>query len=195
MTTGQPRHRAAKPGKAQKPDRVRRERAPRKHGLLLRACALALALAVAVAAGIVAFLVHRSSDRTSDLKAAGRSAVAAANADVEDILSYDYRQLQSDISSVKGELTGQLLSDYTASAQKVLASAPSIKAIVKATLSASSVVHATPDRVTVLAFVDQESVKQLKGAKTPTTRIDPIRVQLVMSKVNGRWLASDLQPL
>jgi hypothetical protein len=47
----------------------------------------------------------------------------------------------------------------------------------------------------VLLYVDQESVKQLAGSKSPTTRIDPLRVQMTMTKVKGRWMASDLAPV
>ena len=104
-------------------------------------------------------------------------------------------KLSSDIKGAKALATGQFLSDYTSTAQKVLASAPSVKAIVTATVSDQSVVEAQSDRVTLLLFVDQESVKQLSGQKTATTRIDPFRVQVTMSKVRGHWMVSDLEPI
>jgi hypothetical protein len=44
-------------------------------------------------------------------------------------------------------------------------------------------------------FVDQASVKQLPGQRTPTTRIDQSRVRMTMTKVDGRWKVSQLAAL
>jgi Mce-associated membrane protein len=205
------RHRAATPTKAAKPPRApkapKRFEPPkvsltkqprRRRHPLLRLIALVLLVAVTIGAAVTAFLIHRSSAHTRTLQAvesAREGAVAAAAQGIPKILGYDYRQLPADIKGAKALATGQFLSDYTTTAQKVLASAPSVKAIVTATVGAQSIVQAQSDRVTLLLFVDQESVKQLKGEKTATTRIDPSRVQLTMSKVHGRWLVSDLEPL
>jgi hypothetical protein len=164
----------------------------------LRFLALLLLVAVTIGSSVVAFLVHRSNSHTRSLQgaeSARKGAVAAAMKDVPKILGYDYRHLSDDIKGAKAISTGQFLTDYTSTAQKVLASAPSIKAIVTATVSGQSVVRAQNDRVSLLLFVDQESVKQLKGQKTATTRIDPFRVQLTMSMVGGHWMVSDLEPI
>lgn len=180
-------------GTEPKPARVRKARRP-----VVRLVALLTIVAATVASAVVAFLVHRSNAHTSALRAvesAREEAVAAAAKDVPKILGYDYRHLSTDISGAKSLATGQFLSDYSATAQKVLASAPSVKAIVTATVADQSVVAAQPDRVTLLLFVDQESVKQLKGQKSATTRIDPFRVQVTMSKVRGHWMVSDLEPI
>ncbi|MDQ1697704.1 MAG: hypothetical protein QOJ03_3057, partial [Frankiaceae bacterium] len=53
----------------------------------------------------------------------------------------------------------------------------------------------THDEVVVLLFVDQASVKQVAGEKTPTTRIDQSRVRMTMTKVGGDWLVSQLDAL
>ncbi|HEX4018557.1 MAG TPA: hypothetical protein VHX15_17600 [Frankiaceae bacterium] len=164
----------------------------------VRLLALLILVGVTIASAMVAFLVHRSNSHARSLQvveSARKGAVAAAATDVPKILGYDYRHLMDDIKAAKAMSTGQFLGDYTSTAQKVLASAPSIKAMVTATVSGQSVVQAQSDRVTLLLFVDQESVKQLKGQKTATTRIDPFRVQVTMSKVGGHWMVSDLQPI
>jgi Mce-associated membrane protein len=193
------RHRAGKPEKPARPTkeakapRARRERRP-----VARLVVLGILVAVAIASAVVAFFMHRSSSDTRSLRAvesARQEAVAAAAQDVPKILGYDYRHLSADIAAAKVLATGQFLSDYTATAQKVLASAPSVKAIVTASVADQSVVQAQSDRVTLLLFVDQESVKQLSGQKTATTRIDPFRVQVTMSKVHGHWMVSDLEPI
>ena len=43
--------------------------------------------------------------------------------------------------------------------------------------------------------VDQATVKQVPGEKTPTTRIDQSRVRVTMTKVDGKWLVSELAAL
>jgi Mce-associated membrane protein len=156
---------------------------------------VALVTVGAFAGAIILAVTNHAPHQTRPLNANTKAALAAANHDVKDILSYDYRQLDSNINTAKSEITGQLLTDYTASAKKVLGGAVSAKAIVTATVSGQSVVQAQPDRVTLLLYVDQESVKQLAGSKTPTTRIDPARVQMTMTKIKGKWMASDLTPL
>jgi Mce-associated membrane protein len=169
-----------------------------RRGKKLRFVALLILVAVTIGSAVVAFLVHRSNAHTRSLQAvesSRRGAVAAAATDVPKILGYDYRHLTADIKAAKAISTGQFLTDYSTTAQKVLASAPSIKAIVTATVSGQSVVQAQGDRVTLLLYIDQESVKQLKGQKTATTRIDPFRVQITMSKVHGNWMVSNLEPI
>ena len=151
-------------------------------------------LAALVAAAILQFSVG-SRTQLAPLNTQTKAAMAEANHAVKDILSYDYRQLDSNINTAKSEITGQLLSDYNSTAKKLLTQAGPIKAIVTATVSAQSIVQAQSGRVAVLLYVDQESVKQLAGATTPTTRIDPLRVQMTMTKVKGHWLASDLEPV
>jgi Mce-associated membrane protein len=151
-------------------------------------------LAALIAAAILQFS-GGSKKQLAPFNNDTKAALAEANHTVKDILSYDYRQLDSGINTAKGEVTGQLLSDYTSTAKKLLTQAGPIKAIVTATVSAQSIVQAQSGRVAVLMYVDQESVKQLAGAKTPTTRIDPLRVQMTMTKVKGHWMASDLEPV
>ncbi len=146
-------------------------------------------------AALVMHLVNQPPSQRAPLNAATKAALAKANHDVKDILSYDYRKIDSDINTAKAEITGQLLTDYSSSAKKILQQAASVKAIVTATVSAQAVESADKDRVTLLMYVDQESVKQLSGQKTPSTRIDPLRVRITMNKVGSEWKASNLEPV
>jgi Mce-associated membrane protein len=217
------RHRSAKPGRSAKapkspkaPKAPKSQKAPkvpkpleadesseaapalRRRRSKLRPLALPAVAIVTVAAFVAALLLTLSGGskhQQAPLNKATRAAMSAANTTVKDILGYDYRQIDSDVNTAKHEITGQLLTDYTSTAKKVLVQSASTKAIVTATVSAQSIVQAQTGRVTVLLYVDQESVKQLAGAKTPTTRIDPLRIQLTMTEVHGRWLASDLESI
>jgi Mce-associated membrane protein len=160
------------------------------------AIAVVAALCVAVGATDLVLWLRGSggSGGGSDDKARTQ-AVAAARQAAHDILSYDYRTLDDDIARAKTETTGLFASQYAGSAGTLLAQARQLRAIVQATPSTPGVVSATPDEVVVLVFVDQASVKQAAGQKSPTTRIDQSRVRMTMTKVGDRWLVSQLAAL
>jgi Mce-associated membrane protein len=129
------------------------------------------------------------------LSATNQAAVAAAKSEVHSILSYDYRSISTDIARAKLDTTGVFAHQYASTASQLLSEAQQVKAIVQATVGSSGVVSSAPNQVVVLLFVDQASVRQTSGKTTPTTRIDQSRVRVTMSRVNGKWLVSDLAAL
>ena len=152
-------------------------------------CALCVPAAVAVP---VLALRERTATATADARA---TAATAARQAAEAVLSYDYRTVDADIAHARTLATGVFAAQYAESAQQLAAQAKQTKAIVQATASEPAVVTASEDAVVVLVFVDQASVKQLKGDPKPTTRIDQSRVRLTMTRVHGRWLVSQLAAL
>jgi Mce-associated membrane protein len=158
---------------------------------LLTATVLALCLVLAVCD--VVLWMHNRNDKSVD--GARTDAVVAARQATRDILSYDYRNLKADIAKAESETTGLFARQYAGSADALLAQAGRLRAIVQATPASPGVVSATDDEVVVLLWVDQASVKQLAGQKTPTTRIDQSRVRMTMTKVDGKWKVSQLAAL
>ena len=122
----------------------------------------------AAAAAVVLATRGPAPDSTAHAR---HDALHAATTAAHDLLSYDYRSLDTDIARAKGETTGAFAQQYAETAGKLLDQAKQLKAIVQA------------------------SVKQLPGQAKPTTRIDQSRVQLTMTKVGGRWLVSALSAL
>ncbi len=174
--------RSPRPPSAPKPARGRR-------GLTATISLVGLLAAVAV---VVLGLHDRSAEAS---ESARNGAVAAARTAAQDVLSYDYRNLNSDIARARGETTGMFRQQYDGTAKQLLSQASAVKAIVQASVGTAGVVNAGNDQVVVLLFVDQASVKQLAGSSTPTTRIDQSRVRMTMSRVHGRWLVSALSAL
>jgi Mce-associated membrane protein len=158
---------------------------------LLTATVLALCVALA-ACDLVLWLHNRDNGSVDDARA---HAVVAAKQAARDILSYDYRSLQTDIARAKSETTGLFARQYAGSANALLQQAGQLRAIVQATPATPGVVSATKDEVVVLVWVDQASVKQLAGQKSPATRIDQSRVRMTMTKVDGKWKVSQLAAL
>ena len=146
------------------------------------------------AAAALPTLAARERDAL-EAEQARTAAAAAAKQAVEDVLSYDYRTVDDDITRARSEATGEFAAQYAASAERLADQAQQSRAIVQATASAPAVVAAAGDQVVVLLFVDQASVKQLKDAESPSTRIDRSRVRVTMSRVDGRWLISQLAAL
>jgi len=122
-------------------------------------------------------------------------AVRSARVAAGDILGYDYRSVEQSIERARSETTGKFRKDYDSTASVLLPQSKQLKAIVQATVGSAAVMSSSSDRVVVLLFVDQATVKQQPGAKTPETRIDQSRVRMTMTKTGGHWLVSELAAL
>jgi Mce-associated membrane protein len=152
---------------------------------------LLLCLAAATAAGVLAW---QRRDRRAEEKAR-TDAVSAARVAAGDILGYDYRSVEQSIRRARSETTGAFRKQYDSTASVLLPQSKQLRAIVQATVGSAAVMSSSRDRVVVLLFVDQATVKQQPGAKTPETRIDQSRVRMTMSHTGGHWLVSELAAL
>ncbi|MHB1614630.1 MAG: hypothetical protein ACYCYA_09990 [Actinomycetes bacterium] len=123
---------------------------------------------------------------------ARRSALAAARASTPQILSYDYRHLGTDFTQAERDLTGAFKGEYVHTTQAVVTPAATrYQAVVKADVTAASVVSASPRSVVVLLFVDQTTTSnRLTGPK-----VDLNRVRMTLVPVGGRWLVSAVEAL
>lgn len=169
-------------------------------GPRLRISLLLLVFSLLPLAAVIVFLVRGPAAASTESDAsltgqASRAAEAAARSAVHTVISYDYRRISSDVKAAEADATGVFARQYAATATQLLSQAPNEKAIVQATVGSSGVVSAGPNNVVVLLFVDQATVRQLTGAKTPATRIDQNRVQVTMTRVGSKWLISQLSAL
>jgi Mce-associated membrane protein len=159
-----------------------------------RALTLALAFLCLLAVTAVGVLGWQRHVRDVEEKAR-KEAVSAARVAAGDILGYDYRSVEQSIARAKSETTGAFRKQYESTASELLPQSKQLKAIVQATVGSAAVMSSSSDRVVVLLFVDQATVKQQPGAKTPETRIDQSRVRMTMSRTGGHWLVSELVAL
>jgi Mce-associated membrane protein len=159
----------------------------------LAAAGVSAALCVPTAAAVPVLVLHER-DAVGEQQAREDAAAAARRA-AEDVLSYDYRTVGDDIARARSEATGLFSRQYAASADQLAEQARATRAIVQARAGDPAIISATSTEAVVLVFVDQVSVKQLRGAASPTTRIDQSRVRLTMSRIGGRWLVSQLAAL
>jgi hypothetical protein len=156
----------------------------------------ALAIGVLIVAALVVDGLWWQSNRDhSALNRSRGEALVAATSAAQKVLSFDYRTIKADVARGKATATGPFRSEYEKSAASLLKEVGPAKAIVQASVQSGSVVNAADGQVTVLLFVDQASVRQNAGQKTPVTRIDQARVQMTMTKQHGRWLVYSLSSL
>lgn len=156
-------------------------------GLTLVVLALIVVLLGAVAGGLAFWQAYDGGTQ-----AARKAAVSAAAVQAQTLFSYDYRHVEQDVAASKKVITGKLATDFaTTSSKVVIPQAKANRAIVQASVSASSVVNASPDQVTVLLYLNQAvQNKNIQGQ-----RLDQARVRLTMQKTDGKWLIAAATPL
>lgn len=115
--------------------------------------------------------------------------VNAAMPAVTSTLSYDYRHLAADRSRARRGLTGDALAEYDKVQSTLAKTAPRIKAVVTARVTAHSVLSADDSAARVLLFVDQTST----STYVTKPELDESRVVVTLRHLGGRWLVSSLQ--
>jgi len=159
---------------------------------------LLIGLALMTAAVLVfdAATWARSGGASGGSSATGPDALSAAPAQAEraaeQILSYDYADLQHDTSAAAAYMTSAYAQTFTRTVDDLLAdSATAQRGVVSARVMASGVVSVDGGKVDVLLFVDQTSTT--KANKRPQTALN--RVVLSMVDEDGRWLVDDVTAL
>jgi Mce-associated membrane protein len=144
---------------------------------------------IAVAAGLY-FFQYRPAQRIDD--AATHQAVQAASDGAAAVVSYSFDHLDRDIARAKSLSTGEFLSYYSKFSQDFIAPAArkgQLTATAKILRAAISEFH--PDSAVVLVFMNQTTASKEKPEPLTTAS----SVVVTLTKVNGSWLISKLDPL
>lgn len=132
----------------------------------------------------------REVRRHDQVSEAARTAPATAERAAGVILSYDYRSLDSDEKAAERYMTAAYAKQYAQTFDKLVrGNAERLKAHVQATVRASGVSHADPDRANVLLFVDQSTVSTANGGEKQTALN---RVEMKMVRQDGAWVVNDI---
>jgi Mce-associated membrane protein len=143
---------------------------------------------------LIALFSWRLHTRANDDEARKQAAKAARTA-AETLLAYDYRHIADDVANAQKLLTTPFSAQYAETTEGLKTDAVKLKAIVQANVKSVAVEDARHNRVVVLLFVDQPSVKQLPGQTKPTGRVDEQRVRMTMVRVKGHWRVSEVASL
>jgi Mce-associated membrane protein len=152
-----------------------------------------IALAVGPFVDGVGWQAFRTVQSQSDVDEARRTAPAAAERAAEAILSYDYKTLEADRDAAARLMTPTYRKEYLPTFEALVTKvAPDQKAHVEASVRASGVTAAGPDRVEVLLFVNQTTTST---ANSGEPQIALNRVVFSMERQAGAWRVDDIKPL
>ncbi|MFC5184447.1 hypothetical protein [Actinomadura harenae] len=146
-------------------------------------------LALAVALG--GFLYGASTTKGGVGDKEGKQVQFAATRAAEDISSYDYRTIDSDLKRAAGHTTGNFKTQFDQQITQVKTSAVQQQAVVEGQAVKTAVESVDGDKAIALVYLDQTTAKQATASRTP----NQYTLRMVMKKTKGQWLVSDLQML
>ncbi|MDT5096133.1 MAG: Mce-associated rane protein [Mycobacterium sp.] len=107
------------------------------------------------------------------------------------VYSYASDTIDRDIANAKSRLTGDMLTEYEKNASSGAVAAAKSKAV-RATgvVTGAAVKQLRPDSADVLVFLNLTSATQ----DSPATQLGTGSLMVSLSKVDGKWLISAMQP-
>jgi Mce-associated membrane protein len=169
----------AEPGTPEKPGKGEAEerRSPATMFLAL------LATACVVMAGACIYLWHQTTQDHA-VERAREDARAAAQSEAKDLLSYNFRTLDYDLSKAKSEMTSGMAKSFSDYWQIFRPSVEKSQTQALTQIQVTGVTDATPTRVEVVLFVKMISV----NAAHKEPQVDTSWPRLEMQKVGKKWL-------
>ena len=153
--------------------------------ILLAALVIA---AVGLATGL--FFFQYRPDRQIDDAAAQRAIRAASDGAVAS-LSYSPDSMNRDFANAKSHLTGEFLAYYDKFTKEIVTPMAQQKHIAQtAVVVRAAVSELRPDSAVVLVFLNETTTSKDKAQPLTT----PSSVRITLTKVNGSWLISKLDP-
>lgn len=163
----------------------------RRRPTALTALVVVVALTLLLCSGGLIWTSQRTPSK-AELDEIRSQALDAGRSSAEVLLSYDHRTLKKDFRAGRSVATGKFLSEYRKTTEKsVRRSAEKNKVTVTAEVVSAAVVTATPDRVVLLLYVNQNTVSVL----VKDGRIDQNRVQMTMVPVDDDWRVAKLNSM
>jgi Mce-associated membrane protein len=145
--------------------------------------------AVGLATGL--FFFQYRPDRQLD-DAAARRAIQAASDGAVASLSYSTDSMDRDFANAKSHLTGEFLAYYDTFTKQIVTPAVQQKHIAQtAAVVRAAVSELHPNSAIVLVFLNETTTSKDKSQPLTT----PSSVRITLTKVNGSWLISKLDPL
>lgn len=164
------------------------QRILRRRGVLTVLVTVVAITLAACTGGLAWQALHTPS--ADDLDQSRSAALDAGRTSAKALLSYDHRTLDKDFRAGRKTATGKFRAQYAKTTSKtVRPNAKKHSVTVTAEVVSASVVRASPDRVELLLYVNQNTVSDL----VKNGRIDQNRVLMTMVPVDGDWRAAQLK--
>ncbi len=118
--------------------------------------------------------------------------VDAAQTTVTSMFTYDFNNVDTELPKSADNLTPDFRKDYLKLVNEVIAKGAKEKQLtVKASSQAAGVVSADRSHAVVLVYLNQITTSK----DSPQGAITPSRVRVTLEKQDGRWLASQVNPI
>ncbi|MFD6195201.1 hypothetical protein ACFWE3_00700 [Mycobacteriaceae bacterium NPDC060252] len=147
----------------------------------------AAVVVIAIAAGTA--IIGRLYEEQRVEAQSSREALTAAQDFANAMITIDSAKIDDGFNQTLDRSTGAFKKNYEESRASLRQVMIENKASAKGVVLAAAVKSATPDKVEVLMFIDQA----VANVAIPGGQLDRSRVQVTMEKVDGRWLASDVE--
>jgi Mce-associated membrane protein len=152
-------------------------------------------LALSIAFGVFGSVTGIQTWRAGDPASARSAAEDAAATSAETIFTYRYDRLPQYLSAAQATMTPanakKFKSVFPAFNKLVPQRRIQMKGVVRNAAAVECGETCSPDKVTVLVFLDQARLAD--GLKKAT--VFPLRFKMLMVKRNGRWLVGDIKSL
>jgi len=148
---------------------------------------LTLAVLLAVATG---WLWYRHDRLTDAEKARKQVAFAAAQA-AQDLSSYDYRTVDSDLRRAAAHTTGAFRDEFAKTTSQVKQNAARQQVVTEGIALKTGIEKVDGDRAVAIVFLNQETTKATSTQRLPSQ----YRLRLTMKRVGDRWLVEKLEVL
>lgn len=154
---------------------------------------IAAALTVAVAgSGVAAGLLATQASDNASTQADRTAATAAAKTEIAQLLTYNYKTLNTDLARATADTTGQFSGEFGVMASQMIApQAQQQQTVTRAVVPVAAAVDSSGNQVTVLVFVDQSTT----NAKQPKAQVNGSQLRVTMQKVKNRWLIAQFQAM
>jgi Mce-associated membrane protein len=164
-------------------------------GRIPRAVRIIVAIVLVLLVAGVGVLAYYESATVSDNQAAQQretAAVAAAKTEIAQVLSYDYRHLNQDLTKASADTTGTFAGQFSVlESQYITPAATQERTVTTATVPEAAATGTSGNEVTVLVFVDQSTTNKSQSK----AQRNGSQIRLTMQEVNGRWLIEQFAAL
>lgn len=148
---------------------------------------LTLAVLLAVATGWLWVL----DNRLSDAEEARRQVAFAAAQAAQDLSSYDYRTVDSDLRRAAAHTTGKFRDEFAKTTSQVKQNAAKQQVVTEGIALKTGIEKVDGDRAVAIVFLNQETTKASNPQRLPSQ----FRLRLTMKRVKDRWLVEKLEVL
>lgn len=146
--------------------------------------AVAIALGVAIGGGWVLFQQHQKQQAATE-------ALAAAQNYVVKLTNLDSEAIDANFTAILDGSTGDFRDAYGRSVDQLRQQLVDRQIHTRGSVVEAAVKSVTPNKVVVLMFVDQS----IRNRDSPRVQLDHSRIEINMVKLNGRWVAGEVQLL